>query len=253
MSCYKLTASNPGQFYYNAFFAGAGPVTFTVTLPYPFVTQGSNPIEVYDNATVYTSNGQTCLTPGNKILADSTSVTLTNYGANPVVGLTTTTFTVTVPGSVSGFVWLAVHLDYGLKGTANYGQNTTMDAVQCGNGTVVIMNNQQYSFLVSGGANDSSMITSCNAFKKLPGIGGLVSSIVTTREMPGVPAALKDSTGKVLASGTTDEDGWYMCTYKWTGKAVTLSLTITPSGYAAQTKSVALKSNGFAELDFTCP
>ena len=97
------------------------------------------------------------------------------------------------------------------------------------------------------------MITSCNAFKKLPGIGGLVSSSVTTREMPGVPAALKDSTGKVLASGTTDEDGWYMCTYKWTGKAVTLSLTITPSGYAAQTKSVALKSNGFAELDFTCP
>ena len=89
--------------------------------------------------------------------------------------------------------------------------------------------------------------------KKLNGIGGLVSNNVTTREMPGVPAALKDSTGKLLASGTTDQDGWYMCTYKWTGKAVTLYLTITPSGYAAQTKSVTLKSNGYSEVDFTCP
>ena len=81
----------------------------------------------------------------------------------------------------------------------------------------------------------------------------MVCNSVTTRMISGVPAVLKDSTGKVLATSTTDQDGWYMCTYKWTGKAVTLYVTTTPSGYKALTKSVTLKSNGYAEVDFTCP
>ncbi len=257
LSCYKLTASNPGQFYYNAFHVGdpAQAVTFTVTLTYPFVTQGANPIEVYDSAGFSTANGQTCFTPGTKILPLSTQVTLATYGANPVVGVTTTTITVPVPAAVNdtGFVWLAVHLDYGLKGLS-FGQNTTtLAATQCGGTTVLIPNNQTYTFSVSNGSAGSSSIKSCNTFKKLPGIGGLVCNSVTTRMMSGVPAVLKDSTGKVLATGTTDQDGWYMCTYKWAGKAVTLYVTITPSGYKAQTKSVTLKSNGYAEVDFTCP
>ena len=42
-------------------------------------------------------------------------------------------------------------------------------------------------------------------------------------------------------------------TYKWSGKAVTVYVTIKPNGYTAQTKSVTLKSNGYAEVDFTCP
>jgi len=257
LSCYKLTASNPGQFYYNAFHVGSPgeAVSFTVTLTYPFVTQGANPIEVYDSANFSTANGQTCFTPGTKILPGSTQVTLADYGANPVVGVTTKTITVSVPLAVNdtGFVWLAVHLDYGLKGQS-FGQNTTtFAATQCGGPTVLIPNNQTYSFSVSNGSTGSSSIKSCNVFKKLPGIGGLVCNSVTTRMMSGVPAVLKDSTGKVLATSTTDQDGWYMCTYKWTGKAVTLYVTTTPSGYKAQTKSVTLKSNGYAEVDFTCP
>ena len=51
MPCYKLTASNPGQFYFNLFYSGTpGEVeTFKVTLPYPWVTQGARPVEVYDS------------------------------------------------------------------------------------------------------------------------------------------------------------------------------------------------------------
>ena len=38
---------------------------FTITIPYPYVTQGANPIHVYDGATVYSSGGQSCFQPGS--------------------------------------------------------------------------------------------------------------------------------------------------------------------------------------------
>src|SRR2546422_6631177 len=96
MPRYKLTASNPGQFYYNAFYSAApgSSVTFQVTLPYPWVTQGARPIEVYDGITVNTSGSQTCLVPGNKVLAGPQQVTLSSYGAKPVMGATTYTLNV---------------------------------------------------------------------------------------------------------------------------------------------------------------
>src|SRR5262249_49977238 len=46
---YKLTASNPGQFYYNVIYVGAGSTTVTLTIPYPFVTQGAVPLHVYSD------------------------------------------------------------------------------------------------------------------------------------------------------------------------------------------------------------
>src|SRR5262249_36953969 len=47
-STYKLNSSNPGQYYYNAFFNdGTSPSTIHLTIPYPFVTQGATPIHVY--------------------------------------------------------------------------------------------------------------------------------------------------------------------------------------------------------------
>src|SRR3989304_7528753 len=44
---FKLNATNPGQFYYNMFYVGAGNETVTLTLPYPWVTQGNMPIHMY--------------------------------------------------------------------------------------------------------------------------------------------------------------------------------------------------------------
>jgi hypothetical protein len=61
---WKLNASNPGQYYYNVFYTGSGDEDITITLPYPFVTQGAVPIHVYSDVGVATnSRGQTCLTP----------------------------------------------------------------------------------------------------------------------------------------------------------------------------------------------
>ena len=47
---YKLNATNPGQFYYNAIVTGAANTAGSVTMsvPWPFITQGANPVHVYD-------------------------------------------------------------------------------------------------------------------------------------------------------------------------------------------------------------
>ena len=45
---YKLSDSNPGQFYYNVFSDNDGSTdTITMEIPYPFVTQGAMPVHVY--------------------------------------------------------------------------------------------------------------------------------------------------------------------------------------------------------------
>ena len=81
----------------------------------------------------------------------------------------------------------------------------------------------------------------------------LVVNSQTTYDIPGATATLKDAKGGVLTKGTTDEDGWYMLPYKWTGKATTLYVTLTANGYKSQTKQITLKANGYGQVDFTEP
>ena len=53
---YKLPASNPGQFYYNVFYVGTpgSTVNLNINIPYPFVTNGANPIQVHDGFSIET-------------------------------------------------------------------------------------------------------------------------------------------------------------------------------------------------------
>jgi len=54
----------------------------------------------------------------------------------------------------------------------------------------------------------------------------------------------------------TDADGWYMWQYKYTGKAATFTVKMTPPLPYAQTtqsQSVTLKSNGYVVVNFTVP
>src|SRR5439155_13706508 len=175
-------------------------------------------------------------------------VTLSNY-VKPVMGVTTYSFDVTVTVPPTGFVFLAIHLDYGLKGSTGYGQNSG-NATVCGSsGTILIPAIQPYTFSVSGAANASATVSSFNAFKNNPGTGGLAQSQTTTFSVPGATAALKDAKGNLLGAGTTDQDGWYLFNYKATGKATTYYLTLTPPGSgAAQTRAFTLKANGYVEV-----
>jgi hypothetical protein len=272
MPCYKLTASNPGQYYLNMTYQAQANLTpppayptnatFNITVPYPFVTQGAQPIHGYDGVTIYQSGGQTCLTPGNVIFVTNTPITLTNYGPSPIVGVTTCTLTSTVPLSASGYVYLNIHLDYGLKKVGGYQSDGAGNATNCtysaSQSAVTISNNVIYpfSYAVNSGSAiiPTPVIQSGNDFKKNPGVGGLVVHNASLNAAPGATAVLKDSNKNVLGTSVTDSDGWYMVTYKWTGKATTLYVTLTPAGGGTPiTQTVTLKSNGYAESDFTVP
>jgi hypothetical protein len=168
-ACYKLTSSNPGQFYYNVFFTGTpgSLAVFTFSIPYPFVTQGAQAVHAYDGLTTSTSGGVTCLTPGNLLTQWSTNVTISSYTPQKMGSFASVTVQVTVPAS--GFVYLNMHLDYGLKQTTDFGQDGSGNATVCGNPSILIPNGQTYLF-------GNQTIQSCNSFKKNSGVGGPVGS-----------------------------------------------------------------------------
>src|SRR5262249_8109281 len=121
---YILNASNPGQFYYNVFYAAAAGSSFTLTvdIPWPFVTQGATPIQVHDAVGV---NGG-CFVPspslsgftiqtagGNLSSSGSPIILLSDYATKNISGSTTVTVSGTVPASK--LLYVTIHLDYGLK------------------------------------------------------------------------------------------------------------------------------------------
>jgi hypothetical protein len=65
-----------------------------------------------------------------------------------------------------------------------------------------------------------------------------------------------DSSNKLLATVYTDEDGWYMWQYKWTGKAAAFTVKMTPPTPYKQTvlsQTVTLKANGYLVVSFAVP
>jgi len=106
---------------------------------------------------------------------------------------------------------------------------------------------------VSGVASGSATVSSYNAFKKNPGVGGLVQSQISTLSVPGATVQLKDAKGTVLVTGVTEQDGWYVLNYKASGKAATYYVTLTPPpGFGtSRTQAITLKANGYVEVDFT--
>ena len=240
-SAWKLNASNPGQFYYNIIYVGSGNTTLNITLPYPFVTQGAVPIHVYSGVTRASASGITCFAPGTEIRNSSTQVTLGSYSSN------TTTVQVTLPdlSNLGGVAYINMHLDYGLKGATNYSKDSSNNAIDATSLLVRIPDKQSYVFSDSTG-NDT--VQSENTFKRDPGIGGLVVQSSTTNPLPNVKVQIYDSSNKLLATVYTDQDGWYMWQYKYTGKAATFTVKL-PNYNLVQ--NVTLKSNGFVLVYFT--
>ena len=259
----KLNASNPGQFYYNVFDGAEGigdDVTVTINIPYPFVTQGAVPIHVYDGASLDV-NG--CLIPGNLIdctistdagnvsPSGATVILITDYNPRSFDITTPVTVACTVPDT--GFLYVTLHLDYGLKGETTGCTKTiigTSTNASCTTPTsITILDKESYVF--SNSISDSDTIQSLNNFKKDPGIGGLVLENGTNDPVANVQVQICDSTNtKPIATVYTDQDGWYMWQYKYTGKAATFNVKLP--GYKLS-RSVTLKSNGFLVVNFTLP
>jgi hypothetical protein len=281
---YKLTSSNPGQFYDNVFLGGTpgAAESVSMTLPYPWVTQGANAIQVHDSYTMTTINGVSCFVPGPDITTsggytvDTAGGTVSSSGREIVVlnDYATKNYgpcpasctTVTVSGNIpaTGLLYVTIHLDYGLKDTGGYSKATDsagcapnpdgddIDAISSGTGSNPgahnICDGQGYTFSFTDGDSGSTTVSQRNVMKKNPGVGGLALKPDKTA-VAGAQADVYIA-GKKAGTVTTDEDGWYMWTYKYTGKRVALMVKLPAFNL---TQNSEIKSNAFVQVDFVVP
>jgi hypothetical protein len=253
---YQLTASNPGQFYDNIFFVGAPGdlVSVNVQLPYPFVTSGARPIQL-SSAQVSSPSISSCLVPnfdnqtpllisgteasGAPLSATSSSgyliVTLGAYDVStPSPAPMGTHVTLMIAGTIpsTGFFYLTIHLDYGLKGTTGWtpspsgcilsGAGANCNAVNT-SPAARISYGQTYTFPVtitdtttSSTVTQSPSVSTVNTFKKDPGFAGVVTDM-NGNPVAGVKVQIYDPNGKLLATVSTDSNGSYSCACKYTG------------------------------------
>jgi hypothetical protein len=249
---YKVTATNPGQFAYNVFYkgtAGDTPNTLTITLPIPFfVTQGANPVHIFD--AVSKTDGH--YNPDGNGITNQFTIDI-NY----VTGVITITPNAGTEFPTTGLIYVLVHVDYGLKGTGGYTPLANIDGTKDAIGTLGpnIPNELEYTFEVDDGASfsDSQTISSTNVFKNDPGVAGLVLDDYGN-PVVGATVQISYNNGKTTYSNivTTDEDGFYMLYYKYTGKPVTFTVKLLKGdAYTSQTQSMILRANSFVFVSFT--
>jgi hypothetical protein len=264
-STYKLNATNPGQFYMNGFITvdttsdqnpNGEAITFTV--PYPFVTQGATPLHAYSDWDVVSQGGATCIVPDptSEVAHSQDQITLNEYDAG--FG-DTETATITIPEGFVGVVYVNVHLDYGLKGTIGWTKidapnppDNDSDSDDAYNATLGLtqLSPMTFAFGVSNGSSSTDSVQSINAFKKNPGVGGNVFKALSALDKdPVVNVKVQVYQGtKLVGTVYTDADGWYMWSYKYTGKPTTFTVKLPAYG---KSLSMTLKSNGYLQMDFT--
>ena len=266
---YIINASNPGQFYYNVFQAGTpgAAVDLTIEVPFPFVTQGAHPIQLYSSAGSRGScyvpgpslDGFTITTDGGNLSPAGYAVILrSDYGVQNLGNTTSVHVTGTVPAS--GLVYVTIHLDYGLKKVTGWQQASNFTTLQgpdtnldgtldgLGGGPITIASPQPYEFSFDGGGSTHAFApSSCNKFRKNRGVNGNTIAGATSNPVASVRVQFFGPTGTLIATTTTDRDGFYTITYKHTGKAA--NFTVKLPDYGTQ-KTVTLKANGFARVNF---
>jgi uncharacterized repeat protein (TIGR01451 family) len=241
-SYYKMSASNPGQLYLNVFTFTDGQ-DITIDVPYPFVTTGGTPVHVYGDWTTTTGdNGKTCFSPSSQLWTQDTQIDYDGY-ATDAFGQSQT-LTIDTPDDFEGWIFVRVHLDYGLKGITTSCARDDADAIGCdpvGN----IPNHQDYEFCFSDDGSGCTTIESINEFKRINGVAGLVVG-ANGEPLAGSTVQIWQGT-KLWKTVVTDQDGWYMALFKYTGKATTFTVKWISLGVQA---SVTLKSNGFAQVNY---
>jgi hypothetical protein len=252
---YKLSDSNPGQFFYNVFYTNDGSTdTITLEIPYPFVTQGAMPVHVYDSLTTSEEDGTVCFEPGNALAAYGFTFGLGNYtdtNGNGSIGFGDV-YRVNVPAAL-GFQYINIHLDYGLEKTDGWIKQGS-NAVDNPNLAPVrpnIINLTPYTFrayadnVLIPGSTDT--IYNENEFKQVRGFGGLVYLWDGAMYMPIPAATVKLYKGTSITPAnfietmTTDNDGWYLSNYVHRGKAATYTLVFI---YASQTRKITVTAGG---------
>jgi hypothetical protein len=188
-----------------------------------------------------------------------------------------------------GFVYVNIHLDYGLEKTSGWLKGGLSGNDALNNGTVqfvdgdagdgtaapengAILDLHQYAFsadvdnVAYAGSDDS--IYNNNIYKNIKGIGGLFQADDTVAT-PGVPdeTPLADqhlimvkSDGTVMGDAYSDEDGWYYAEFMATGKLTNYTVWWDQNNDGSWTdeaadhgKAVDMggKAGKWAQVDFT--
>jgi len=217
-------------------YPGSGSVT--LSLPKPFETQGAMPIHFYDGVTFVDD----CLVPGTEIGNDNTQVEWTGGCLLEPSG--STTVTINNADIPAGTEYVNIHLDYGLKGCTGYTKDSSNNAKYSLSPYQMLIPDL-HNYVFSDGSATSA-IQNSNVFKRDPGFAGLVS-LADGTPVADVTVEIYKSNGNLLATVSTDQDGWYMYQYKHTGKATTYTIKLPDYG---QIKTISLKSNQLVSVDF---
>jgi uncharacterized repeat protein (TIGR01451 family) len=246
---FKLSDSNPGQFFYNLFYTNGGDANkIILEIPYPFVTQGAMPVHVYGGLTVNPNNSGTpspdnltnCFVPTNTLASYGSIITLSSYSDTNNDGKVGfgDMVRVNVPAAV-GFQYINIHLDYGLEKTDRWikqGSNANTDTTIYPTRPNIkdltphtfkaYVNAALPSNLISG---STDTVYNQNEFKQVRGFGGLVyqwnDGLNDYIPVPGAKVRLYKGTN-LLETMTTDNDGWYLSNYVHKGKAATYKLAL---------------------------
>jgi len=200
-------------------------------------------LHVYSGVIVKKDGSKTCFIPQAEMPNLKQTIPLSAYG-NPTVGASTTV-DVTLPDlSATGYAYINLHLDYGLKRTSNWSATTdgTGGAINSGLPTTIgnttvtlppgmtIAYNQPYTFLDnvvagSGQTTGDPTVYSENEFKKIAGFMGQITDPVS-QGIAGINVEIKDDLGGLVGTATTDADGFYLLVYKYTGKGTNWTVNV---------------------------
>jgi hypothetical protein len=193
---------------------------------------------------------------GNKSPNGSQIILLSDYETTPKVDDSVQTVSVTGKVPSTGLMYITIHLEYGLKGTMGWSKGTNDTAVN-NSGYPPISSPQTYSLFsfANGDQYDMGPYTSINVFKKNPGIGGQSLQKLADGSqgdpLKGKKIEIYQGTGKSpVATVLTDEDGYYMWQFKWTGKAANFIVKMPEYNLS---QSVMLKANGYLFVSFNVP
>jgi hypothetical protein len=228
---YKLSDTNPGQFYYNVFYNGevGDSVQFSFEIPSLFVTQGAVPVHAYSGVDMVMMDGQTCLTPVGEIAnVKFDDLQVTDLDGD---GVKEYTFSITVPET--GFIYVNMHLDLGPEketgwiregGTDNAIDNplvTSPNHADLDEGTAF-----QFATLINGTVltDSQDVIYNDNIWKNLKGMGGTFQIDQSGSEgldeiaIQNQHVIIFDSKNNRMGDAYTDADGWYYAQFMATGK-----------------------------------
>ena len=255
---YKLSASNPGQFYWNGFVTTDELATITIEVPYPFVTQGAMPL--HDYAGVAVGDGS-CFIPLGDGAGHPATFDLGDYADTNGDGVIGFGDVHLVEIEVSaGFHYLNLHLDHGLEGSNGWigGDADAFNdpAVNPDLAGTDLLDETEHAFTiwVDGTRFDGSVttITNHNEFKNVKGFGGLVVAADAT-PVAGVHLQLRSADGTPIETMTTDAHGWYLSTYWHRGPTAEYQIVLLdPAGGDLESVTVTVgRSVKFGLADFT--